>query len=333
MWLLSADRWPQLLRRLLHAEARAYSLPRDGTHVAGDVNAPDGGEDGRIEWQGGNERTAFLPCRVNQFQLKSGEVKPRAAGRDILQGGRLKAQIRDVLEAGGRYRMLCGHRYTKKAVLSREQSIREAIRGAGVAVNDGQVSFWDADQVAEWANAHPAVSVWVKEQTQPGTVGPFRSRAHWARHGDHSLPWVEDERLPPLRDRLREAAMSPQRVLRVVGLSGIGKSRLVIEGLGPGNGDCAVSDIVLYANEEDTHKKDIRHVVETLAANGTYALVVVNRCKPETHRALVGQVSRSSSRLSLVTLDDEIPTTTLDETTVKVEPGSTSSPSIRTNRL
>ena len=114
--------------------------------------------------------------------------------------------------------------------------------------------------------------------------------------------------------------MSPQRVLRVVGLSGIGKSRLVIEGLGPGNGDCAVSDVVLYANEEDTHKKDIRHVVETLAANGTHALVVVNRCNPETHRALVGQVSRSISRLSLVTLDDEIPTTVLDETTVKVEP-------------
>lgn len=317
---LSADQWPQLLRRLLHTEALAYSLPRDGIHVAGDVNAPDGGEDGRIEWQGGNERTAFLPCRVNQFQLKSGEVKPRAAGRDILQGGRLKAQIRDVLEAGGHYRMLCGHRYTKKAVLSREQSIREAIRGAGVAVNGGQVSFWDADQVAEWANAHPAVSVWVKEQTQPGTVGPFRSWAHWARHSDHSLPWVEDERLPLLRDRLREAAMSPQRVLRIVGLSGIGKSRLVIEGLGPGNGDCAVSDIVLYANEDDVHKKDIRHVVETLAANGTHALVVVNRCNPETHRALVGQVSRSISRLSLVTLDDEIPTTVLDETTVKVEP-------------
>ena len=317
---LREDQWPQLLRRLLHAEAHAYRLPRDGIHVAGDVNAPDGGEDGRIEWQGGNECTAFLPCRINQFQLKSGSVTPATAGSDVLQGGRLKPQIRDVLEARGHYRMLCGHRYTKKAVLSRERSIREAIRGAGVAVNSGQVSFWDADQVAEWANAHPVVSVWVKEQTQPGTVGPFRSWAHWARHGDHSLPWVEDERLPPLRDRLREVAMSPQRVLRVVGLNGIGKSRLVIEGLGPGNDDCAVSDVVLYANEDDVHKKDIRRVVETLAANGTHALVVVNRCNPETHRALVGQVSRSISRLSLVTLDDEIPTTVLDETTVKVDP-------------
>lgn len=316
---LTEDQWPQLLRRLLHGEAQAHGLPRDGVHVASNVNAPDGGEDGRIEWRGAKERTDFLPCRINQFQLKSGPVTPAVAGRDVLQGGRLKPQIRDVLEAGGHYRMLCGHRFTKKAVLSREDSIRKAIQGAGVSINDDQVTFWDADQVAAWANEHPAVSVWVKEQTQPGTVGPFRSWMHWTGHSDHIQPWVDDERLPPLRNRLREAAMSPQHVLRIVGLGGIGKSRLVIEGLGPSNDDWAVSDIVLYASEEDTHPKDIRQVVETLAAVGARAVVVVNRCRPETHRALVGQVSRSSSRLSLVTLDDEIPTTAHDETTVRID--------------
>lgn len=319
---LSEHEWPQLLRRLLHAEAHAYCLPRDGIHVASNVNAPDGGEDGRIEWRGGRENTAFLPGRINQFQLKSGSVAPAIAGRDVLQDGGLKPQIRDVLEAGGHYRMLCGHSYTKKAALSRENSIRKVIRGGGVSINDDQVTFWDADQVAAWANEHPAVSVWVKERTQPGTVGTFRSWMHWAGHSDHIQPCVDDERLPPLRDRLREAAMSPQHVLRIVGLGGIGKSRLVIEGLGPSNDDWAVSDIVLYASEEDTHTKDIRHLVETLAANGTRALVVVNRCCPETHRALAGEVSRSTSRLSLVTLDDEIPTTAVDEATVKIDTAS-----------
>ena len=46
---LSHAALPELLRRLLHAEAIAHGLPQDGIHVASDVNTPDGGEDGRIE--------------------------------------------------------------------------------------------------------------------------------------------------------------------------------------------------------------------------------------------------------------------------------------------
>ena len=65
---------PELLRQLLYVEALANGLPQDGIHVAGDVNTPDGGEDGRIEWDGGPDRTQFLPGRRCQFQLKAGEI-------------------------------------------------------------------------------------------------------------------------------------------------------------------------------------------------------------------------------------------------------------------
>lgn len=313
--LLSADQWPRFLRRLLNAEAHAHGLPRDGIHVASDVSAPDGGEDGRIEWQGGKERTPFLPCRITQFQLKSGPLRPAEAGRDVLRGPQqLKPLIRSVLQAGGHYRMLCGHNYTQQAKESRERSIRAAAQGTELSIDDHQISFWDASQVADWANEHPAVAAWVGERT-PRAVGPFRSWEHWRNHRDHAGAWVQDDRLPELRERLRETALNPQRVLRVVGLLGIGKSRLILEGLH----HCAVSDFVLYANEEDADPKEVRDVVERLASAGAWAVVVVNRCSPETHRSLAGQVSRSSSRLSLVTLDDEIPETKLDETTIRID--------------
>ena len=44
--------FPVLLRRLLNAEALANSLPSDGIHVASSITTPDGGEDGRIKWEG-----------------------------------------------------------------------------------------------------------------------------------------------------------------------------------------------------------------------------------------------------------------------------------------
>ena len=308
--------FPQLLRRLLHAEAQAHDLPTDGIHVASGINTPDGGEDGRVEWREGLERTPSLPCRVTQFQLKSGPIGPKKAGGDILLHSQVKQMIRDVLEAGGHYRMLCAKAYPKKAIEIRESNIRETIRADGVSIEDSQVTFWDADQIAAWVNEHPAVAIWIKEQTQPGTVGPFRSWTDWSGRADYEgSPWVEDERLPSLRDRLRTAATTSRSVLRLVGLAGIGKSRLALEALGSSED---VSDMVLYADESNDGRHAIVPVARTLADTSSRSVVVVNRCAPETHRVLADIVRRCSSRLALVTLDDEIPADALDETTIKV---------------
>ena len=310
--------FPELLRRLLHAEALAHGLPTDGIHVAGNVTAPDGGEDGRIKWQGGPDRTPNLPCRLTQFQLKAGPIKSVQAGKDVSQSGRVKPMVLAVLANGGHYRMLCAHRYTQRAIESREQRIRKAVLDAGTSVEDGQITFWDADQIAAWVNQHPAVALWVREKTQPGTVGPFHSWTHWAGHPDHdNSPWVPDERRAPLRARLLKLA-APRRSLRLVGLSGVGKSRLALEALGADGVD-TLKDIVMYADASEADASAIVQTVEALADAGTRAVVVVSRCSPKTHRQLESKVFRHGSQLSLATLDDEVPNTTLDENSTEIE--------------
>lgn len=57
---LTEPTFSQLLRRLLNSEAQANDLPPDAIHVASNISAPDGGEDGRIKWKGGPVRTSFL---------------------------------------------------------------------------------------------------------------------------------------------------------------------------------------------------------------------------------------------------------------------------------
>ena len=323
--LLSPQALHDLLRRLLNVEAQTHGLPMDGIHVAGSITTPDGGEDGRIEWTGGPERTPFLPSRLCQFQSKAGSIGPKAAGREVLtRKGAVKDMVRSALEAGGCYIVLCGHSYVQRQIEDREHSIRDALRGADLIIGDAQVDFRDADQIADWANHHPSVATWLKERTQPGTIGPFRSWSHWAGRAEHdgSL-WVEDERLPDLRAWLREQLTEPRSVCRIVGPSGIGKSRLTLEALGPTEEDdaagCFLGDLVLYAVESEAGSETINGVVQTLADDGQRAVVVVDRCASETHRILAGMVLRKSSRLSLVTIDDEVPPGTLDKMTYKVQ--------------
>ena len=319
---LTERTFPLLLRRLLSAEAQAYGLPTDGIHVASSIDHPDGGEDGRITWEGDPDRTPFLPSRFNQFQLKAGKISPKEAGQEVLSTrGTVKEMVRSALEAKGHYTMLCSHPYVRKGIEGRETRIREALRGAGLSIGDVQVRFRDAGQIAAWANHHPAVATWLKEQTQPGAIGPFRSWAHWAGRAEHDgSPWVEDERLPVLRARLHEGLTKPRDVVRAVGLSGIGKSRLVLEALGPAaETGSFLHDLVLYADESEVSSPALNGAVQSLADMAARAVVVVDRCPPESHRVLADMVSRVSSRLSLITIDNEMPPGTADGTTLKVD--------------
>ena len=316
--------FPVLLRKLLSVEAQAHGLPEYGIHVASSITSPDGGEDGRITWTGGPPRTLYLPSRFSQFQVKSGMIKPADAARDVVsRKGEVKPMVHSVLKAGGHYIMLCAHPYAYQYIVARENRIRKALRDAGMDFDDHQVVFRDADQVAAWVNRYPSVAAWVKQRTQPGTLGPFCSWSHWASRAEHdSSPWADDERLPGLRRPVREEASKPQRVIRIVGPSGIGKSRLILEALGPSEQDeqlgYSMADLVLYTNESEMGNHAINSAVQSLAENRQRAIVVVDRCPPETHRTLVGLVERQTSLLSLVTIDYEIPSVAQHSTIVEV---------------
>ena len=179
-------------------------------------------------------------------------------------------------------------------------------------INDEQVAFRSADWIVGWVNHHPSVAAWVKQETRLGTVGPFRAWFHWEGRSEHAMScWVADERLSGLREPVCESASGPGGVVRVVGPSGVGKSRLVLEALRPSEADerlaYAIADLVLYANESEAGAPAINGVVQVLAEQGQHAVVVVDRCSPETHRILTGMVQRNESSLSLITIDDEIP--------------------------
>ena len=310
--------FPVLLRRLLYAEVAANGLPADGVRVASNIAAPDAGEDGRIEWAGAPERTSFLPSRLVSFQLKSGKVSPSAAAREVLtQNSSVKGMVRSALQAGGHYVMLCAHRYTGNLIHKREECVRKALRDAHMDFEKTQVQFRDADMVAEWVNSHSTVAVWLKEQTAPGSIGPFLSWSRW--HSDHEkLRWIEDERLSDVHTHLRKLILEPRGVARVAGLSGVGISRLVLEALAPDGEDCSVSDLVLYANESETGDHAVIRSVRTLTDSNTRAIAVVDCCTPETRRALENAVGRASSQLSLITIEDQSPSQDSSEVILKV---------------
>lgn len=308
---LSPRKLALLMRRLLDAEALTGDLPMDGIHVAAIITASDGGEDARIEWKGGPARTKFLPGRLSQFQLKAGEISPAEAGADVLtKTGEVQPMVREALERGGTYVMVCSNSYANKRIKARADRVHRSLAGAGLAVAADRVQFRDADQIASWVNVHPPVAAWTLQQTQPGLVGPFKDWSHWAGRFDTS-PWITDPRLIKFREKLRTQVGKPRGVARVVGLSGVGKSRLVHEALGPTAEEESATprlcDLVLYAVESEVGSVAVKDIVLNLADSGFRVVVIVDRCPADSHQDLVGMVKRASSRVSLITIDHEVP--------------------------
>jgi hypothetical protein len=170
--VLSERKLVNLMRRLLSAEAHNGELPLNGIHVAAVVTAPDGGEDAKIEWRDGPERTKFLPARCSQFQLKASDLSPADAGGEVVTAkGEVKPMVRAALDAGGTYILVCGQSYTNSKLILRENAIRKALAGAGTSFRDEQIKFRDADQIAMWVNAPSACC---RVATRTNTTGPRR---------------------------------------------------------------------------------------------------------------------------------------------------------------
>lgn len=321
---LSAPHLVILTRRLLVAEAAQNRIPLDGIHVGSTLTAADGGVDGSIRWAGAPDRTSYLSSRNCIVQVKAAAITPGKAAKDILTTvGDLEPAIRATLEAGGTYIMLCNRSYVGPEVAKRAVAIIETIKAQGLKVNALQVAFRDADQIATWVNEHPQVATWVQEQTQPGLATTFKTYTHWAGRHEHETPFINDERLAAVRAAVRSAIEQEREVVRVVGLSGLGKSRLVLEALADDvDAGYRPADLVLYGIETELGSTTVKGGVQFLADIGKRAIIVVDRCCAATHTDLAAMVRRSSSRLSLITIDHEIPRGPLPPGTHLVERAS-----------
>ena len=91
---------------------------------------------------------------------------------------------------------------------------------------------------------------------------------------------------------IRERVTQPGRWLRVVGLSGVGKSRLCLEALGGASDDPAANrplrDLAMYAVQSEVPDRQLPAIVDQLASSGARAVVVVDDCDPQSHDVLVG---------------------------------------------
>lgn len=128
------------------------------------------------------------------------------------------------------------------------------------------------------------------------------------------MPFVDDSRIEPIASAIEGRLGKRPSHLRLVGLSGIGKTHLCMEAMPRVRTDSAVGrpiqDFAMYAALSEVCPQEAFYVVNCLGKSGGFAVVVMDNCDASAHRKLKQMALHKSSGLLLITICDDAPSTT-----------------------
>lgn len=136
---------------------------------------------------------------------------------------------------------------------------------------------------------------------------PFLTAGRWAYLIDRSVSYFKNANLQEKMTHLQKQAMAPRSVVRISGLSGIGKSRFVFESLvSAQSGSTKTTSFVLYYDADSQAENNISEKISEITAEGESFVFVVDNVPSDLHSRLSKVVLRISSMSSLITIAPEV---------------------------
>jgi hypothetical protein len=320
----------ELVARLCAVELAAAALPRSAVRWGGNQRAGDGGIDVRVDLDTALSGLDFVPRAQTGFQVKQEKAfGPAEVKVEMAPKGQPRPVLQELADAGGAYVIVNGSKSLAdmplKNRLAAMRSVADELRGGGRL----ELDFYDGNGIADWVNRHPGIVLWVLEKLGRGHSG-YRPYGNWTaapetafiddpseRLLDLTKAGAEPLALVPGIKRLRDALRAEESCVRVMGLSGTGKTRLAQalfdEAVG---GEALPTDFAVYVDTADEPRPPVREVLALLVARGQRAVLVVDNCAKDMHRSLSKELRRSPSRISLLTIEYDIREDESDETDV-----------------
>ncbi|MBF0145898.1 MAG: hypothetical protein HQL84_04970 [Magnetococcales bacterium] len=306
---LSAEQLSDLLRRLLKEEINHHQLQVIQFHVPGAINTADGGEDGSIELAEDPPQGCVLTNMRTVFQCKATDLSPSACKKEILDhcGTALKPLVKVCLDSGGGYVLFLRSSLTNQQIQKRIHAIREAIRSTSELYADtAPIHIFDANKIRDWTNQFLAAIVAVQHWHGRRPLQGLRTWNDWSGDQDFiDFPFVHNKEIDKQINLLRSKLSKPQAVCRLLGLSGLGKTRLVLEAFRPDKASTTGGDFSHEVVYLDVNGGENPHLPDTFISwrqSGLSGLLVVDNCPLSLHESLKKHVKHKDSKIRLLTL-------------------------------
>lgn len=310
----------ELIKRLCLAEFSDAGLPSSAVRAGGHQDASDGGIDVRVDLPGTPAGLDFIPKGQTGLQAKAESMPASKVSGEMLDRGTLKPAIRELLTRGGAYVIVSSKDSCTETMLAQRLAVMRQVVGDAGLTDDVTVDFFGADRIAGWTNRHPGVVLWLREHLDGPSHG-WRGYGTWTavsaaagflvdeqprveapgEQGTQQLTIAQT--LVELRAKLRE----PGKAIRLVGLSGTGKTRLVQALFEAGfDEEHLPAHLAVYADAGEALQPPPVEMLRRLAAQARPVVLVIDNCNPETHRALQTALAIRAGRVALLTVEYDI---------------------------
>jgi len=336
--LLSDGDLRNLIGLLCEADLRTRGLPASAVTWGGNQDAKDGGIDVRVALPAGTLIAGFIPRGACGFQVKRPDMPPSEIAPEMKPKGKIRPAIAELAKASGAYIMVSAQgSVADSALIDRKKAMADALDGVSHA-SKLTLDFYDRSRVASWVREHPGMILWVRSKIGNAVPG-WRGFEAWSHTSVPSEEYLTDDKARVHTgssnesnglsavdgiNRMREVLRKPGQVIRLVGLSGVGKTRLVEalfdEKIGIAPLDPAQA---VYTNVNDDPNPQPTGMASDINAAGTRAIVIVDNCGAELHRSVSDVARAAGSVISVITIEYDIREDQPEGTDVfKLEPSS-----------
>lgn len=316
-----------LVARLCEAELESLGLSPAAVTWGGNQTAADGGLDVRVELPPGTVIDGFIPRSSTGFQVKKPDMPRGEITLEMRPKGALRYVIQELANDSGSYVIVSSTGSTADGPLKdRRQAMRDAVKDAA---NEKYLhtDFYDRTRIATWVRRHPGLVAWTRERAGRALVGWHAYKAWAGGTEDVNAEYLLDDSLrlhlgsrrnsdgrtiAEAIDNLRDMLNEPGQVVRLVGLSGVGKTRLVQALFDKRVGARPLaSSLAVYTNLSDNPDPQPIGLATNLIANSRRAVLIVDNCGSDLHRRLSDLCRAPDSTISVLTVEydirDELP--------------------------
>lgn len=318
---LSDTQLEELIARLAEAEVAMHGHSPACVNWSGSITAPDGGIDIHVQVPVDQLKAGFLVRPDTVFQAKKHKMPKAAIEREIGTGKALSPIISEQARKQGSYIIVSlGDDCSPSGKKNRLKAMRDAVKDDP---NESylHLDFYDRSKLIQWLRQHPSVMLWLKAKLGQGYSG-WQPYGAWSNPPQGvtdtliSAPGVTitlpsgkgqklkiDEAINPMRALIR----STNKAVRITGLSGVGKTRIVQALFDETVGTDALDrTVAIYVDTGYEPVPSATAMLDNLLAEGRRAIMILDNCPSELHASLASKVSAAGKEVSLITIEYDI---------------------------
>lgn len=297
----------RFFRELLWAEARRLGIDINKINISDRIYVKDGGIDGTVVKNSTATASGLIKTGETGYQIKSGKAfKPwqKLVIRKELFGSRTPSRqnlgegIRACLDGDGTYVLVCtGIDLVKSERDLALEYLNEYLKSCGY--QDPRVEVWSQNNLIGFLQRFPSLSLQVNGRSE----AQFQTHQSWSLNADMRSEFVlgqaQDDLISQIQNNLRRNDGTVH--VRVLGVPGIGKTRLVFEAT---RDEEDLTPLIIYCPAAQFRNSVLMD--ELLRDDNQFAaILVIDECDLSSSFDIWNKLRHCGARIKLVTISND----------------------------